>query len=512
VPNAPSKEFVFLAETANLAAVDLLDSLLDSGDPEIRFQASMALSFRKETGSVDRFIKACAKTVPINRQDWKLLQTRVTPRLLEIVEDPRHPAFRGSLNLISTCWIVEGFPRLVRAAEQASSPHGGYAGKCLVELAVQLGSESRSGHYCPARESIVRLLGASLAEFSAHRSNAIAEALIVSATPDDAVLQGILRQHSDRSLKILVRLWKTTQRQEALDLLVQLCGRQFVPRSVLEILFQDRKDAKIAKSLAQVTSKGITSAILNRIKQSGSIACFLEAEKDASELDRIDRWQLWKLMAAGRIPIPKLFEGIGSILEDGSAEAQEFVADILRQYRSPGCRAILKAMAPSIAWDGEEILDSELSERIENGAKFRRHVQALVAIKDKGQEKLRRAVEEFFHDFTVTAFIEHLDILVEDALKCFAGILTLVNDNWHESLIPMMQSPVPKERCNAAIVAGYFGPHPALRTYLTKLLTDPFETIQEEASFALKQYPSTIPIPGNLMSNSSTASLTGLTT
>jgi hypothetical protein len=387
-----------------------------------------------------------------------------------------------------------------------------YAGKYLVELAVQLGNEGRSGQYCSARESLLKHLGVSINEFPSHRSNAIPEALLVSATPDDAVLQAILRQDSDRSLKILVRLWKTTQRQEALDLLVQLFGRQFVPRSVLEILFRDRKDSKMAKAVAQGTTKGITSAVVNRIKQSGSLACFSEAENIASELDKVDQWQLWKLMAAGRIPLPKLFEGIGSILDDGSMKAQEYVADILREYRSPGCRAILKAMAPNIAWDGEVISDSELEERVESGAKFRRHVQSLVAFRDNGQEKLKKAIEEFFHDFTVAAFIEYLDILVDDALHCFAGILTLVNQKWYEALIPMLQSTIPKERCKAAIVAGYLGPHPGLRTYLTKLLTDPYETIQEEASFALKQYPSTIPVPRSAISNSSTVSLNGQTT
>ncbi len=495
MPNTSSKEFRFLTETSNLAAVDLLDSLLDSRDADVRMQAAVALSLRNDGLSIERFIRAFGRTIPIERQDSNAILTRVIPKLMEIVENPKNQAFRGALQLIAHGWIVDGFPRLVRAAEQVSSPHGVYAGRCLIELAAQLGNEGRSGHFCSGRETLVKLLGKSLEAYASHRSNAITEALLVSATPDDAVLQAILKQDSDRTLKILVRMWKTTTRQEALDLLILLCGRQFVPRSVLEILSLERKDSKIAKALAQGTLKGISSGIARRIRQSGSLACFVEAENETSELDKQDRWQLWKLMAAGKIEIPKLFEGISSILEDNSLESQEFVADILREYRPPGCRTILKAMAPNIAFDNEEIPEHEYDKRVEEGVVFRRHLTKLITIKDTGREKIKKAIEEFFHDFTVHAFIEHLDILIDDALRCFAGILTLVNDRWYEALIPMLQSSVPKERCKAAITAGYLGPHPGLRTYLTKLLTDPFETIQEEAEFALKNYPTTVPAP-----------------
>jgi hypothetical protein len=511
VPNAPSKDFRFLAETSNLAAVDLLDSLLDSSDGEVRTQAAVALSLRKDSLSIERLIRAFARTIPIERQDSNALLTRVMPKLLEIVENPKNPAFRGALQLIAHGRVVDGFPRLVRAAEQVSSPHGVIAGKCLIELAVQLGSEGRSGLLCSSRETLVKILGKSLEDYASHRSNAIPEALMVSAMPDDAVVQAILKQNSDRTLKILVRLWKTTTRQESLDLLILLCGRQFVPRSVLEILLRERKDSKIAKALAQGTHKGISSGFVKRIRQSGSLACFAEAENDTSELDKLDRWQLWKLMAAGKTPIPKLFEGISLILDDNSVESQEFVADILREYRPPGCRAILKAMAPNIAFDNENIPEHEYDKRVEEGVVFRRHLTKLIAIKEKGQEKIKKAVEEFFYDFTVNGFVEHLDILIDDALKCFGGILTLVHERWYEALIPMLQSSVPKERCKAAIAAGYLGPHPGLRNDLTKLLTDPFETIQEEASFALKQYPTTVPAPRSGLPEFSTATTGGQT-
>lgn len=512
VPNRLSREFRFLAETRNLAAIDCLDSLLDSPDAELRKQAAIALSLRKEPESIDRIIGSFSRTTPIDRRGWHGVTFRVLPELLRILEDTRHRCFRGALKLIGHCEVVEALPRLVYAAEQTSSAHGAFAGKILLDTASRLGAEARAGAHSPAREALIRLLTGSLNEFAAHRSNVIAEALLAGAVPDDAGLQAILTDSNDRTLKILVRQWKTTQREEALDLLVRLFGRNFLPRSVVDILCRERKDTMIAKALARGTEDGISSAVANRLQQNGGLACFEMVEDANSDLEVHDRRQLWKMMAASKIPIPKLFEGIDAILQDQSPEAQHAVVDMLRHYRSPKCREVLKAMAPAIAWDDVEPAAEAIDALIEQGVQFRRRLRTLTQFRDTGTEGLRVAIGEFFQDFTIHAFIESLDVLSDDALACFADILPLVNQRWHEALLPMLQSPAPKERCKAAIVAGYLPPQPNLRGALLNLTNDKFQMIQEEAEFALAKYNAKLDAspPAPVMGDSVVASMVSL--
>ncbi len=488
MPNRLSKEFQFLAETRNLAAVDCLDAILDSSDDEQRKQAVIALSLRKDVEAINRLVASFNRTNPIDRRGWLGITYRVLPTLMRILEDSRHRSFRGALKLVGQCEVIEAMPRLIQAAEQTSSAHGVFAGKVLLDISSRLGAEARAGVNSPAREALIRLLANSLKAFSSHRSNVIAEAFLVGAVPDDAAIQAILTDSDDRILRILVRQWKTTNREEALDLLVRLFGRSFLPRSVVDILCRDRKDAMIAKALARSAEDGISSAVANRVQQNGGLACFEMIDSVESELEENDRRQLWKIMAAGRVPLPRLFEGIDTILQDQSLDAQHAVVDMLRHYRSPKCREVLKAMAPSIPWDGVEPKPEDIDLLIEQGVQFRNHLRTLTQFRESGTEVLRIAIGEFFKDFTINAFIGSLDVLSDDALNCFADILPVVNHRWHEALLPMLQSNAPKERYNAAIVAGYLQPHEALRGPLLNLINDKYQMIQEEAEFALSKY------------------------
>lgn len=494
VLNALPREFHFLSKTKNLAAISCLESLLDSRNATIRFQAAMALVQRTEKQAYDRLIQAFARHPVFEASQWPTIKHRLLPRLLEILEDSRDSLFRAALRLVSHCHVAEGFSTLVHAAEQTCGAQGTMAGKMLVELALQLGAEARAGRIVPVREPLIQLLGQSVVDFAIHRNTQIVEAFLVGATIDDSILQSFLSEPDDKPLKILIRQWKSTQRIEALDLLVGLFTKHYVPPTVADIVLRDRTDPKMAMALARGTANGISASVAHRIQQSGMPACCPEATNQETELQDAERWQLWKLMAVGNLPLPKLFEGISSILTHNSVEAQQVVADILRQYGPPEYRRVLHAMAPRLAWDENVIAQSKLDGSEHDGALFRQQVRTLLSFRESGIPNLVNAIGEFFREFSIAQFLAHVDILIEDALECFAEIVPLADPQWHQSLLIRLESPQPKDRCQAAIAAGYLQPHPALKIPLTKLKTDKYEMIQEEAIFALKKYEA-IPLP-----------------
>jgi hypothetical protein len=504
--NRLTPDFLLLVESRNLAAVDALERLLESAKQDTRDCAVMALSLRRDRYSAERLVGSFERSSPFDRRGWKSIACRLLPFLLEVLEDPSHKLFRSGLKLVGRCEIVEGFARLVGAAEQVSRPYASQAARILLELSTRLGNEARSGMKNSAREYLTKLLGDSLENFSLHRSQAIVEAFLVSACPNDATLQSILKQDDPKTLNILIRQWKTTQRQESLDLLVQLFGKPFVRRSLIEVLCRDRKDAGLARAIARSTEDGFSTSMASRIQQHGGLACFDEIEKSSSQVSDDDRRQLWIVMAAGKVPLPKLFEGIGSILEKPSLEAQHAVAEMLRRYQAPGCREILKSMAPAMGWDGIEPAESDLESLMEQGLRFRDSLLKLVGCRDSGSGEIRRAIIEFFHDFNLESFLENLDVLNDAAIRCFAEVLPLVDDRWHEVLLPVLKSNSPKVRCRGAIAAGYLPPHPDLRLSLTSLLGDQYEIIQEEAAYAMQKYNASSMPPARM--NTSEATLT----
>jgi hypothetical protein len=266
---------------------------------------------------------------------------------MRVLEDPSHRLYRPALKAISDCEIAEGFGKLVRAAEQISLPHGAFAGKQLLQLASHLGVEARrDGLGSSVRMTLLNLLAASLDEFSVHRSTTIADAFLACVDADDADLLAIMNREEDTVMKILTRQWKSTQRDEVLELLVKLLDKPFLPKSICNVLFKDRKDIKMAIALARGAQEGLSPLAIQRIHQNGIPECCVKLNPNDSTIREKDRWMIWTIVAAGHAPLPRLLEGVSCFLDNRSTESQLAIANILRHYPATDCLKFLEAMAP----------------------------------------------------------------------------------------------------------------------------------------------------------------------
>lgn len=480
-----TKEFNFLASTRNQAAIDCLIGLVDSSDSAVRWRAGLALSARTDELSREKLLEAFDSPSRRCRREWKTFGHRLVATILRILEDPRHRLYRASLKAISDCEIVEGFGKLVRTAEQISLPHGAFAGKQLLQLATHLGTEARSGGAASSvRMSLLSLLAASLNDFQAHRSTTIADAFLACVDAGDADLLAILNQNEDSVMKILTRQWKSTQRIEVLELLVNLLDKPFLPKSICNVLFKERKDIKMALALAKGTRQGLSPLTLQRIQQNGIPECCLNLSMNDSSIGEQDKWSLWTIIAAGQAPLTRLLEGIRSFLDSPSTESQLAIANILRHYPTTRCFKFLEAMAP------QAFLETQLPhESLDDGTQFCQDIRKLLSVLSTCDPNLKKAIEEFFVEFNIETLLQHLDLLMDDAITCFAEIMRSLHPEWPQMLIPALESPDGERRCQAAIAASYLGPHPDVKGALSKLLQDKFVMVQEEAAYALKAYP-----------------------
>jgi len=408
---------------------------------------------------------------------------------MRVLEDPSHRLYRAALKAIADCEILEGLAKLVQAAEQSGSAHGAFAGKQLVQLAMHLGNDARRGGVgTNIRFSLLKLLSQSISQFSIHRSTKIAKAFLVCVDSDNAELANILNQGENSTLKILSREWKSTQSIEVLELLVNVIGKHFVPTSVCKILFKDRTDIKMAMALARVTRAGFNTLALKRIRQHGVPECCMKLKPNDSTIPESDRWALWALIAAGNAPMQRIFEGLRYFLDNHSADSQLAIASILRHYPPFKCARLLEAIAPQVLLSKSDDKATSADESPDGGFQVREDVRKLLAVLPTCEANLRNAAKEFFFDFNPETFALYLDVLTEDSIECSAEIIRSVYPNWSEKLLPMLESPMGRRRCKAALAASYLGPHPDLKACLNRLLQDEFEMVREEAAYALKKY------------------------
>jgi len=485
-----TKEFNFLASTGNQSAVDCLFGMVDSSDSWVRWQAGFALSVRSDELSREKFLEAFNSPSRLCRREWKAFGYRLVATMMRVLEDPRHRLYRAALKAISDCEIAEGFGKLVRTAEQISLPHGAFAGKQLLHLATHLGAEARNGGATSSvRTTLLSLLAASLGDFQVHRSTTIADAFLACVDAGDADLLGILNQNEDAVMKILTRQWKSTQRLEVLELLVDLLDKPFLPKSICNVLFKERKDIKMALALAKRTRDGLSPLTLQRIQQNGVPACCISLSLDDPSLSEQDRWALWTIVAAGQAPLSSLLVGIRSFLDNPSTESQLAIANILRHYPTTPCIQFLEAMAPEALLQADANCPLAYLESANDGSQFRQDIRKLLSVSPNCDPNLRKAIEEFFVEFNIETLLQHLDLLMDDAITCFAEIMRSLYPTWPQMLIPALESPDGNRRCQAAIAASYLGPHPDVKVALSKLLQDKFTMVQEEATYALKAYP-----------------------
>ncbi len=487
---ALTKEFQFLASTGNQSAVDCLCGLLDSSDRSVRWQAGFALSSRSDRLSQEKFLEAFDSPSRLCRREWKTIGYRLVATIMKVLEDPTHRLYRAALKAISDCEIVEGFTRLVRTAEQISLPHGSFAGKQLLQLATHLGTEARNGGAASSvRTSLLGLLAASLDQFHVHRSATIADAFLACVDAGDADLLGILNQNEDAVMKILTRQWKSTQRIEVLELLVDLLDKPFLPKSICNVLFKERTDEKMALALAKRTREGLSLLTLQRIQQNGIPECCRNLSLKYTSLSEQDLWTLWTIMAAGQAPLRRLLQGICVFLDNPSTESHLAITKILRHYPTTPCVKFLEAMAPEAMLQQVSFSQRSLHEPVDDGSQFRQDIRKLLLVLPNCDPNLRKAIEEFFVEFNIETLLQHLGLLMDDAIHCFAEIMRSLHPTWPQMLIPALESPDGERRCQAAIAASYLGPHPDIKAAITKLLQDKYTMVQEEAAHALKAYP-----------------------
>jgi hypothetical protein len=266
-------------------------------------------------------------------------------------------------------------------------------------------------------------------------------------------------------------------------------SKNYLPRSVTEILFKKRTDVKMAMALSRGVASEQASQILAKVQENGSPACCPSVPVCESELSRDDQWRLWKLMAAGEIELDVLFAGLQSILADSSFEAQLAAAEVLRNSQKPSVHRLLKALAPGLMLVGHE----EHSEPDENALKrsrnLRESLKYVLTLKQDNKSPLSNALFDYFRECSLEAFIQHLDSLTEESLKCLAEIVALVEVEWAEKIKVRFDSDAPQTRRLAVIAASYLGTPPTLKTHLHRLTLDKFDMIREEAEYALSLYP-----------------------
>jgi len=481
--------FQWLSKTRNLSSLDLFAALLQSPNESVRFEAAVNLSTRPEKIAKEILIRNLGAQYATASPGLKNIAYRFAPDVLEILADDRNALFPDALKTAIACDMPEALAVLITTAEQTASPYGLLASHLLMELSRRLGGRARdTGMSSDYRDRFIHLLHQSLDNYSSHHNAKIVDAFLACSVPDDAQLHSILNDTQSKTFKLLSRHWKTTECVEAIDLLVQVLWKHYLSHDVQQIIFRDRRDRLLGKSLAKCMRRELTEHVIERLHQYGTPICCTTIEPDDAELSLEDRLNLWRLLSITGGPLVWFLKGVQYFLAHHREHLGIAVADILKLHSPPSHLDVMAAIGLDSCEFGavSPVPVGRLSDQAINRENF----QYLIAEAPRFPKPLQHALECFLKDFNCENFIKKLSFKNDEYLEQFAKMISLGERDWEESLKAYMLSPTPTVRCKGTIAATYFPPSLKLQPTLRLLLDDPKEVIREEAAFALTRYKS----------------------
>ncbi len=479
----------WLGKTRNLSSLDLFAALLQSNKESVRFEAAVNLSARPEKVAKDILIRSLGAHYANASPSLKNIGYRFVPEVLAILADDHHELFPNALKTAVACEMQEALPVLITTAEQTAAPYASLAGQLLMELSLRLGGRTReTGMSSDFRDRFIQLLHHSLENYSSHHNAKIVDTFLVCLVPDDAALQCILNDSNTKTFKLLSRHWKTTGCAEAIDLLVQVLWKHYLSHDVQQIIFRDRRDRLLGKSLAKCMRRELTDHVIERLRKYGTPVCCITIEPDDIELPLEDRLNLWRLLAITGGSFTWFLKGVRYFLTHHRKQVGIAVADMLKLHTPPSHTEVMSAI-------GLDDLEFENAPLVRMGplpdqATNRENLQYLLNEAPRFPKPLQDALQSFFHDFTCEHFINKLSSKNDEYLEQFARVVVLGERGWEESLKAYMLSPTPAVRCKGIIASTHFAPSLKLQSALRVLQNDPMEVVREEAAFALARYKS----------------------
>ena len=481
--------FQWLSKTRNLSSLDLFAALLQSPNESVRFEAAVHFSTRPEKIAKDILIRNLGARYATASPSLKNIAYRFAPDVLEILADDRNELFPDALKTAVACELLEALPVLITTAERTASPYGLLASQLLMEISPRLGSRMRdTGISSDYRDRFIQLLHQSLENYSSHRNAKIVDAFLACLVPDDAHLQSLLNDTQTKTFKLLSRHWKTTACTEAIDLLVQVLWKHYLSHDVQQIIFRDRRDRLLGKSLAKCMRRELTEHVIERLQKYGTPICCITIEPDDNELPLEDRLNLWRLLSITGGPLVWFLKGVRFFLTHHREQVGIAVADMLKLHSPPSHLEVMSAIGLDDHAFGT--VSRVRMGSLPDPATNRENLQYLITEASRFPKPLQDALEYFLQDFNCENLILKLSSKSDEYLEQFAKVVALGERDWEESLKAYMLSPTPAIRRKGAIAATYFPPSLKLQPTLRILLDDPKEVIREEAAFALARYKS----------------------
>lgn len=488
--------FNFLATTRNTAAVDCLAGLLKSPDTQIAWQAAAAITARAEQHALESFLEAFKSDAEsIKYRHWKPLGYRLRPIIGKVLEDSSNPLYRPALVAIVECELVERFASVVRAAEQIGSPHGAFAARLLISLARMVGDSAReSGMTSASRDELIRVLLSSIDNFSKHRSQIVVEALLVCSRPEDSHIYSAINEPDGKWMKLLSKTWRSTQRIEAIELLIELVWKHYIPKPLQDIVFHDRKDTLMIRAVSKFTQIGITPHILERLSMSGLPACCMDLDPTNESIPLMDRFYCWLLMANAKAPLGNVLEALIQFQKVIDPAIESLSASLMRNTFQPSFDEWVELLAK------EQVELYELKRKLKKSGggnipvteemtieSYESRLVRLIQCARQSTGTFQQSVKEYFKEFTCDGLVRKVDSQIESVLYSIAKVVRFAHSDWQDALASHLQSPTPKLRCDAVIAASYLGYDRKIYDILQRMLNDENKVVREEVEYAISE-------------------------
>jgi hypothetical protein len=480
--------FAVLANSKNAAADSLLTNSLDAADRDVRLGALRALLARRSMAGQRELLRRW-RTLS---NDWK---TVVADNPLRFVRVVREAILSNDKELClcgcdAALWIQDFYliPVLITAAEDRTNPQAELASETLLKLCESLYEELAAPRdYRKRRDpqvvrrNVVSDLEQSVQRFGQHKRIEIAEAFLLLANRENAVLKQVLQNPHDKCYLTIVNLLTHCPRPGVMRLLISFLEDTHLPPPIQGILSR-RRDIPFVRNFLKKTGEHLNAAVRANLKRFESFTWLRDDLEILADFDEGEQQGAVQLAMACKMNRLQVFSVVKYVTKNGAVGGRRAAVASLSQFSGAEANELLVEALHDSDPEIQAMAVTQIQDRRTPGA-----MAALVDLIDSPHEMVRRAVRTSLKEIRFKRYLETFAMLDAETRESVGQLVRRVDPHAIADLIEQLTSSSRSHRLRAVEMAVAMGALKDVKQELRELLADENHFVQDAARRALAQ-------------------------
>lgn len=452
------KTIKFLGKSQNPTSVDVLKTLLNNPEEQIRSAAFDALFLKKDSNVNVVLFKVFAN----DEESWA--ETRsITPERLSRLADAafreNDPATRDrAAEIILKYKLYETLPTIIVYFEGSDEKLVVKAREMLLRLAesfyedlVAAPSETERRNLDRRREWFVQQLDGPIKRYAVHEHEEVVQALLIITKKDYDTMRTVVGDHRSAACKRISELLGFGDHGSYARLLLSYVSDTGSPAVIDEIL-TTRSDKLFVRKLLEVVGVNPNMDFRDTLKRFKEFAWLKPNNPDLPELVEGLEPNAVQLVQSGSFPKDLMVRLYRFFLERPSFESRRAAATALRRLVGEDVNNLMLEFVNNSDPETSAILFRILQSRNVEGLDG-----VFPKLVERPEEEIRRAIYDTMPDLHIEAFASRINQMTPTSAQKNGRFVRLIDPNTVKVITDDIYSPIPIRRQAACKVAAATG-------------------------------------------------------